>query len=84
MIRHNSVGRLDSIISQLEGLQKEAQGIFDAHVEEVRCGAPGIPFGILKACEITNRAGSSLNYVAALKLLREKFTGEKNLEQEKI
>ena len=75
MSRQCSVGRLDNIIEQLEKLHKDAQGIFDAHVDELRCQIPGIPFGTLKACEITGRAGSALNYVAALKLLREKVTG---------
>src|SRR5262245_9130600 len=67
MARQKPVGRLDSIISQLEQLHKDAQRIFDAHVDELRYRMPGIPFGILKACEITNRAGSALDYVAALK-----------------
>jgi hypothetical protein len=76
MARH-SVGRLDDIISRLEKLQDDAQGIFDAHVDELRRQSPGIPFGVVKACEISNRVGSTLNYVAALKMLREKFTGQK-------
>jgi hypothetical protein len=76
MARHNAVGRLDVIIAQLETLHKDAQGIFDAHVDELRCRSPGTPFGVLKAREITGRAGSALNYVAALKMLRQKFTGK--------
>jgi hypothetical protein len=75
MIRH-SVGRLDNIIAQLEKLQNDAQGIFDAHVDELCCQTPGIPWGILKTSEIAAPAGSTIDYVAALKMLREKFTGE--------
>ena len=41
MERH-SVGRLDDIIVQLEKLHEEAQRIFDAHVDELRCRTPDI------------------------------------------
>ena len=40
-----SVGRLDKIISELERLHADAQGIFDAHVDFVRSETPGVPFG---------------------------------------
>jgi hypothetical protein len=73
MERH-SVGRLDDIIVQLEKLHEEAQDIFDAHIDELRCRTPGIPFGVLKSCEIASSAGSSLNYIAALKIVRKKIT----------
>ena len=71
-----SVGRLDNIIKELERLHNDAQDIFDAHIEVVRCQTPGIPFGVLKSCEIASPAGSSLNYIAALKIVREKITGQ--------
>lgn len=71
-----SVGRLDNIIKELERLHGDAQDIFDAHIEVVRCQTPGIPFGVLKSCEIANPAGSSLNYIAALKIVREKITDQ--------
>lgn len=71
-----SVGRLDNIIKELERLHGDAQDIFDAHIEVVRCQTPGIPFGVLKSCEIASPAGSSLNYIAALKIVREKITGQ--------
>lgn len=77
MIRN--VGRLDNIIEQLETLHKDAQGIFDAHVDCIMCGLPpGTSFGDVKRREIAIPAGSALNYVAALKMLREKFTGQKS------
>jgi hypothetical protein len=69
-----AVGRLDDIIARLEKLHKEAQGIFDAHIDRVmRDYPPGTSFGWLKAKEITIPAGSTLNYIAALRMLREKF-----------
>jgi hypothetical protein len=78
MARQVAVGRLDRIIRELENLHKEAQDIFDAHVDFVRCTSPGIPWGVLKACEIATPAGSALNYIAALEIVREKITGEKS------
>jgi hypothetical protein len=77
MARQVAVGRLDRIIRELEQLHKEAQDIFDAHVEVARCKSPGIPWGVLKSCEIATPAGSTLNYIAALKIVREKITGGK-------
>jgi hypothetical protein len=77
MARPSPVGRLDDIIEQLEKLHKDAQDIFDAHIDVLRCQTPGIPFGVLKSCELTGPAGSSLNYIAALKIVRERMTGQK-------
>lgn len=69
-----NVSRLDSIIEQLEQLHKDAQGIFDAHVDCLMCDQPlGTSFGVLKARAITTPAGSALNYVRALKLVRERI-----------
>ena len=71
-----AVGRLDRIINELERLHDEAQDILDAHIEVERCRIPGIPFGTIKMCEIAGPAGSSLNYIKALKIVREKITGQ--------
>ena len=76
MARQPAVGRLDRIIRELEHLHNEAQSIFDAHIDVVRCQAPGVPFGTLKMCEIAGPAGSALNYIQALKIVREKITGQ--------
>jgi hypothetical protein len=76
MARQVAVGRLDNIIRELERLHKDAQDIFNAHIDFVRCQSPGIPFGVLKACEICKPAGPALNYIAALKIVRDKITGE--------
>ena len=80
MARQVAVGRLDRIIRELEQLHKEAQDIFDAHVDVMRCQSPGLSWGVLKSCEIATPAGSTLNYIAALKIVREKITGEKSAQ----
>ena len=77
MARQVAVGRLDNIIRELERLYKDAHDIINAHIVFVRCQSPGIPFGVLKACEIATPAGSSLDYIAALKIVREKIIGQK-------
>ena len=71
-----SVGRLDRIIAELERLHDDAQDIFDAHIDFVRCRMPEVPFGVLKSREIAGPAGNSLNYINALKIVRQKITGE--------
>jgi hypothetical protein len=71
-----NVSRLDSIIGQLEKLYADSQNIFDAHVDCVMRDCPrGTSFGQLKAREITTPAGSALNYVKALKIVRDKIIG---------
>jgi hypothetical protein len=71
-----AVGRLDNIIKELERLHNDAHDIIDAHVDSVRCLTPGIPFGVLKSREIAGPAGNSLNYINALKIVRQKLTGK--------
>ena len=46
---------------------------FDRHVAEYMAEHPGIPAGVIKQYEFTNRAGYMLNVPAALRLLREKL-----------
>jgi hypothetical protein len=70
------VGRLDNIISELERLHADAQDIFDAHINyrfHVERGK--VPFGVLKSREIAAPAGSAINYVEALKIVRKKIIG---------
>ena len=68
------VSRLDRIIKELEQLHLDAHDIIDAHIDCARCQTPGIPFGVLKSREIAQPAGNSLNYINALKIVREKIT----------
>jgi hypothetical protein len=71
-----NVSRLDLIIEQLEQAHKAAQDIFDAHVDCLMCDQPrGTSFGMLKAREITTPAGSALNYVRALQIVRDRILG---------
>ena len=74
MPRHSPVGRLDDIIEQLERLHKDAQRIFDAHVDVLLCRYPRTSFGVMKAHEICTPAGSTLDYIAALKIVGGKIT----------
>jgi hypothetical protein len=71
-----NVSRIDDTIKDLERLHAVAQDIFDAHIDYVRCRTPSVPFGTLKSRIIAAPAGSALNYVAALKIVRKKITGE--------
>jgi hypothetical protein len=66
----NPTARLDSIIASYERLRQEADEIIDAYVAELRERHPGIPAATLRGLEITNRAGSTLNISAAMKLIR--------------
>jgi hypothetical protein len=72
----NPVARLDAIIAGYERLRAEADAIIDAHVEELRETHPGIPAASLRTLEIMNRAGSTLNIAAAMKLIRKTLVGE--------
>ena len=72
----NPVARLDAIIAGYERLRAEADAIIDAHVEELRETHPGSPAASLRALEIANRAGSTMNVAAALKLIRKTLVGE--------
>jgi hypothetical protein len=64
--------RIDDLIGQIEKLHAEAHDIIDLHVEEIREVRPSVPFTTIKAREVLNRAGSTVNIVEALKLIREK------------
>jgi hypothetical protein len=71
-----SGGRIDHMISELERLHSDAQVIFDAHVDYLLCHDPKALFGDVKYKEIAKPAGSALNYIAALKLVRKRIRGE--------
>lgn len=65
--------RIDRILASYEQLDREAHDMLDRHVAEYMAEHPGIPGGVIKQYEFTNRAGYMLNVPAALRLLREKF-----------
>jgi hypothetical protein len=72
------VGRLDDIVAQLEKLQKDANQILDAYTDELLCREPrGTSWGDLKYRKIAAPAGLTINHVNALRLVREKLTGQK-------
>jgi hypothetical protein len=71
-----SVGRLDNIISELERLHTDAQDIFDAHVDYALTKDRSVKsFGVMKFREIAGPAGNTIDYVAALKIVRKKIAG---------
>jgi hypothetical protein len=71
-----SVGRIDDIIRQLQRLHADAQDIMDAHVEYLHCLSPHLPFGTLKLHAIAKPAGSRLDYIEALKIVRKGILSE--------
>ena len=76
-----AVGRLDDIVAQLERLQKDANQILDAYTDELMCREPrGTSWGDLKYRKIATPAGSTIDHVNALKLVRERITGQKNTD----
>jgi hypothetical protein len=65
--------RIDQLIAAYGELDREAHDLLDRSVAEYMAEHPGIPAGVIKQYEFTNRAGYMLNVPAALRLLREKF-----------
>jgi hypothetical protein len=72
----NSVAHLDAIIADCDRVRQEADAIIDAYVEELREDYPGVPAASLRSLAITNRAGSTLNIAAAMRLIRKTFVRE--------
>jgi hypothetical protein len=68
------VARIDQMLATYEKLNREANDLLDLATAELVAEHPGIPAGVLKQREFTNRAGSMLNVPAALRLLRKKFS----------
>jgi hypothetical protein len=60
------------MLAAYEALNGEANDLIDRYIEDVvRSQCPGIPVGSLRAMEITNRAGFTLNVPEALRILRQ-------------
>ena len=63
--------RIDRIMYQLEALQNDADGIIDAHVNAYLAQHPeAVPWGATKIELIAKPAGSTLNRIEALKVVR--------------
>jgi hypothetical protein len=71
----NPVARLDAIIADYDRVREEADKIIDAYVEELRETHPGVPAASLRSLAITNRAGSTMNVAAAMRLIRKTLVG---------
>jgi hypothetical protein len=65
-----NTSRIDRIITELERLQSDAGGIIDTYVASI-ANRHNASFGATKAIHISGYAGSQLNYVAALKRVRD-------------
>jgi hypothetical protein len=64
--------RLDQIIQRLLELNAEADAIIDDYAA-THLADRGVPNGIIKTCELTNRAAHMLNISDALRILRERI-----------
>jgi hypothetical protein len=66
-----NTGRLDRIIEELRRLHADADDIIDSHVNVVLCDLPSCTsFGETKY-RVLEPAGRSINYIAALKLVKD-------------
>lgn len=69
--------RLDRVMRELELLQNDADGIIDAYVNEVLATTPGaLSWGGAKLHLVGLPAGSTINRVEALRLVRRALTGK--------
>ena len=64
-------GRIDSIIAQLRKLHEDAQRIMNAYIDVVISGKPGASFGMTKTRVLVGPAGSTLDYIRALEIIKE-------------
>ncbi len=72
------MGRLDRIVTELERLQKDADEILDTYTDQLVSKEPaGTSWGVTKYSRVAYPAGSTINRVAALKMLRDKFAGRR-------
>ena len=71
-----ATGRLDRIVADLERLQKEADEILNTYTDQLVSNATsGTSWGVTKYQQLAAPAGSTMNRVAALKILRGMFVG---------
>jgi len=63
--------KIDELIASYEMLNREAHDMLDLYIDEARLAYPSIPIGQLKQLAFV-RAGSSMNMIAALRILKER------------
>jgi hypothetical protein len=67
-----AMGRLERVVAELEKLEKDADDILNTYVDQLMCREPpGTSWGVTKYNKILAPAGSTVNRVAALRMLRE-------------
>jgi hypothetical protein len=72
-----NTSRLDRIIGELDRLHRDADQIFDAHVICIlRDLPPDTSFGVTKY-RFLEPAGRAINYIEALKLVRDSMADSK-------
>ena len=68
------VSRIDRLIRELETAQNEADEIFNTHLDAILCEAPPrTSYGAIRHREIGQAAGGQINYVNALRHLRDRY-----------
>jgi hypothetical protein len=78
MARPTAIERIDKLLTQLQTLQNEAQEIFNDYVDQMlRDYKSDTSFGCAKYELFAIPAGSALNYIAGLRLVREKLAQPK-------
>jgi len=70
MARTTVIDRIDEMLAAYEALDSEANELIDRYITDVVCPRHSIPSGVLRAIEITNRAGLTLNIPEALRIMR--------------
>jgi len=69
-------GKLDKAINELEKAEQEATEILDQYTDVLITGQPeGSSWGVTRYNLIMKPAGSRLNYLAALKQLKDRLLG---------
>jgi hypothetical protein len=68
--------KLDKAITELEKAEQEATQILDDYTDVLVTGQPeGSSWGVTRYNQIMKPAGSRLNYLAALKQLKDRLLG---------
>jgi hypothetical protein len=69
-------GKLDQAIDELQKAEQKATEILDQYTDVLVAGQPeGSSWGVTRYNQIMKPAGSRLNYLAALKQLKDRLLG---------